>query len=71
LQDFLFFNETIQENKAEIGAAQFFGKSRVDTFEEHLYSLLQAKIRIPEPLQLLWGKIPCLAKRRKRILNGI
>lgn len=63
LQDFLFFNETVQENKAEIGAAQFFGKFRGYAFEEYVHSLLQAKIRIPEPLQLFWGE-KCLVWRK-------
>jgi len=41
LQDFLTFNETIEENKAEIGAAQFFGKFRAYAFEEYIYRLLR------------------------------
>jgi len=60
LQDFLFFNEIIQKNKAEIGAAQFFGKFRAYAFEEYVYRLLQSKIRIPESLRLFWGE-KCLA----------
>lgn len=56
LRDFLTFNETIQKNKAEIGAAQFFGKFRAYAFEEYVYRLLQARIQIPEPLQLFWGE---------------
>ena len=63
LQDFLTFNETIQKNKAEIGVAQFFGKFRAYTFEEYIYRLLQAKIRIPEPLQLFWGE-RCIVWRK-------
>lgn len=56
LQDFVIFNETIEKNKAQIGAAQFFGKFRAYSFEEYVYRLLQSKIRIPETLQLFWGE---------------
>ncbi|MGB9713978.1 MAG: hypothetical protein ACPLZC_03245 [Candidatus Bathyarchaeales archaeon] len=56
LQDFVIFNETIEKNKAQIGAAQFFGKFRAYAFEEYVYRLLQSKIRIPETLQLFWGE---------------
>jgi hypothetical protein len=63
LRDFLFFNETIQKNKAEIGAAQFFGKFRAYALEEYVYSLLQTKIHIPDPLQLFWGE-KCLVWRK-------
>lgn len=56
LQDFLAFNDFIQENKALIGAAQFFGKFRAYAFEEYVYRLLKTKIRIPKPLQLFWGE---------------
>lgn len=63
LQDFLTFNETIQENKALIGAAQFFGKFRAYAFEEYIYRLLQTKIHIPKPLQLFWGE-KCLIWKR-------
>jgi hypothetical protein len=56
LQDFLTFNETIQKNKALIGAAQFFGKFRAYAFEEYIYRLLQTKINIPKPLELFWGE---------------
>jgi len=56
LQDFLTFNEIIQENKPEIGVAQFFGKFRAYTFEEYIYRLMQAKICVPKPLQLFWGE---------------
>ena len=63
VQDFLFFNEIIQENKAEIGATQFFGKFRAYAFEEYVYRLLQEKIRLLEPLQLFWGE-KCLVWQR-------
>ncbi|MEM2971925.1 MAG: hypothetical protein QW270_05830 [Candidatus Bathyarchaeia archaeon] len=56
LQDFLAFNKTIQENKALIGAVQFFGKFRAYAFEEYIYRLLKTKIYIPKPLQLFWGE---------------
>ncbi|MGQ9530280.1 MAG: hypothetical protein ACUVTC_02460 [Candidatus Bathycorpusculaceae bacterium] len=55
LKEFLAFNNFIQENKAEIGVAQFFGKFRACAFEEYVYRLLQTKIRLKEPLQIFWG----------------
>jgi len=63
LQDLLTFNEIIQQNRAEIGAAQFFGKFRAYAFEEYVCRLLHAKIHIPKPLQLLWGE-KCLVWRK-------
>ncbi|MEM2994446.1 MAG: hypothetical protein QXI91_00300 [Candidatus Bathyarchaeia archaeon] len=63
LQDFLTFNKTIQENRALIGAAQFFGKFRAYAFEEYVYRLLQTKICIPKPLQLFWGE-KCLVWKK-------
>ncbi|MGQ9625018.1 MAG: hypothetical protein ACUVUF_06295 [Candidatus Bathycorpusculaceae bacterium] len=56
LQDFLTFNKTIEENKTQIGAAQFFGKFRAYSFEEYVFRLLQSKIQIPKTLQLFWGE---------------
>ncbi|MGC9345238.1 MAG: hypothetical protein ACP5ER_00390 [Candidatus Bathyarchaeales archaeon] len=63
LRDFLTFNETIQKNKAEIGAAQFFGKFRAYAFEEYIYRLLHTKVQILKPLQLFWGE-RCLVWRK-------
>jgi hypothetical protein len=63
LQDFLVFNESIQENKALIGAAQFFGKFRAYAFEEYVYRLLQTRIHIPKPLQLFWSE-KCLVWKK-------
>lgn len=63
LQDFLAFTQLIQENKNEIGTAQFFGKFRAYAFEEYIYRLLQAKTRLPKPLQIFWGE-KCLVWRR-------
>jgi hypothetical protein len=63
LQDFLAFTKFIQENKNEIGAAQFFGKFRAYALEEYLYRLFQAKIRLPKPLQIFWGE-KCLVWRK-------
>lgn len=63
LGDFLVFNEIIQKNKTEVGAAQFFGKFRAYAFEEYIYRLLQTKTRIPKPLQLFWGE-KCLVWRK-------
>lgn len=54
--DFLKFMELIQRNKEKIGAAQFFGKFRAFSFEEYIYRVLNAKVRIPEPLNVFWGK---------------
>jgi hypothetical protein len=56
LQDFLEFNKTIEENKTQIGAAQFFGKFRAYSFEEYVYRLLQSKVHISKTLQLFWGE---------------
>jgi hypothetical protein len=56
LKDFLSFNETIWENRAEIGVVQFFGKFRAYAFEEYIYRLLQEKICLPKPLGLFWGE---------------
>ena len=56
LGDFLDFNETIMQNKAEIGAAQFFGKFRAYAFEEYIYRLLKEKVYINKPLELFWGE---------------
>jgi hypothetical protein len=66
LQDFLAFAKLIQDNKNEIGAAQFFGKFRAYAFEEYLYRLLQTKISLPEHFQIFWGE-KCLVWRK----NGI
>jgi hypothetical protein len=63
VQDFLAFTKLIQDNKNEIGAAQFFGKFRAYAFEEYLYRLLQTKIRFPESLQIFWGE-KCLVWRK-------
>ncbi|MEM3695901.1 MAG: hypothetical protein QXQ94_00145 [Candidatus Bathyarchaeia archaeon] len=63
LQDFLTFTKIIQENKKEIGVAQFFGKFRAYAFEEYIYRLLKTKIRLPEPLQIFWGE-KCLVWRK-------
>jgi len=63
LQDFLSFNDIIQKNKDEIGAAQFFGKFRAYAFEEYVYRSLREKIRLLEPLQLFWGE-KCLVWRK-------
>ncbi|MEM3672617.1 MAG: hypothetical protein QW468_00100 [Candidatus Bathyarchaeia archaeon] len=56
LQDFVTFNETIERNKEQIGAAQFFGKFRAYSFEEYVYRLLQSKVYVPKDLQLFWGE---------------
>ncbi|MGC8895876.1 MAG: hypothetical protein ACP5LB_03775 [Candidatus Bathyarchaeia archaeon] len=64
LQDFLDFTKFIQENKAEIGVAQFFGKFRAYAFEEYIYHLLQAKIRLPKRLKIFWGE-KCLVWRKE------
>ncbi|MEM3609024.1 MAG: hypothetical protein QXV87_01585 [Candidatus Bathyarchaeia archaeon] len=56
LQDFVTFNETIEKNKTQIGAAQFFGKFRAYAFEEYVYRLLQSKVYVPKNLQLFWGE---------------
>ncbi|MEM2355607.1 MAG: hypothetical protein QW734_05755 [Candidatus Bathyarchaeia archaeon] len=56
LEDFLKFNETIMANKAEIGVAQFFGKFRAYAFEEYVYRLLKAKIRLEKPLEVFWAE---------------
>jgi hypothetical protein len=63
LQAFLAFTKLIQENKNEIGAAQFFGKFRAYAFEEYIYRLLQTKISLSKPLQIFWGE-KCLVWRR-------
>jgi len=55
LQDLGFAN-FIQENKAKIGVAQFFGKFRAYAFEEYIYHLLQAKISFPRHLQIFGEK---------------
>ncbi|MGQ9506617.1 MAG: hypothetical protein ACUVTB_02000 [Candidatus Bathycorpusculaceae bacterium] len=65
LQDFLAFAKIIQENKMEIGAAQFFGKFRAYAFEEYVYRLLQTKIRLPKPLQIFWGE-KCLVWQKDK-----
>ncbi|MEM3796816.1 MAG: hypothetical protein QXD34_00655 [Candidatus Bathyarchaeia archaeon] len=64
LEDFLKFSETIMENKAEIGAAQFFGKFRAYAFEEYIYRILKAKIHIEKPLEIFWAE-KCLVWREK------
>jgi len=56
IEDFLTFIKTIKNNKAKIGVAQFFGKFRAYAFEEYIYRLLNAKISIPNYLQLFWGE---------------
>lgn len=56
LKDFLDFNNMILVNKAEIGAAQFFGKFRAYAFEEYVYRLLMEKVHIAMPLKLFWGE---------------
>jgi len=56
LKDFLKFNETVMANKAEIGAAQFFGKFRAYAFEEYIYRLLKEKTRLKRPFELFWGE---------------
>ncbi|MEM2420055.1 MAG: hypothetical protein QXL38_03605 [Candidatus Bathyarchaeia archaeon] len=56
LEDLLKFNETIMANKAEIGVAQFFGKFRAYAFEEYVYRLLKAKIRLKKPLEVFWAE---------------
>jgi hypothetical protein len=56
LKDFLEFNETVMVNKAEIGAAQFFGKFRAYAFEEYIYRLLKEKIPLKKPFELFWGE---------------
>ncbi|MGB9777828.1 MAG: hypothetical protein ACPLW8_00330 [Candidatus Bathyarchaeales archaeon] len=65
LKDFLAFAKIIQENKTEIGAAQFFGKFRAYALEEYIYRLLQTKVRFPEPLQVFWGE-KCLVWQKGR-----
>lgn len=55
LKDFLDFNNSIMENKAEIGVAQFFGKFRAYAFEEYVYRLLKERVRINDNLKLFWG----------------
>jgi len=55
LDDFLEFLETIMANKIEIGAAQFFGKFRAYAFEEYVYRLLKAKIRLEKPMDIFWA----------------
>ncbi|MEM2281036.1 MAG: hypothetical protein QXZ68_03480 [Candidatus Bathyarchaeia archaeon] len=64
LNDFLKFNETIMANKTEVGAAQFFGKFRAYAFEEYVYRLLKAKIRIEKPLEIFWAE-KCLVWREE------
>ncbi|MEM3730721.1 MAG: hypothetical protein QW667_00865 [Candidatus Bathyarchaeia archaeon] len=56
LYAFLKFVETIYENKAEIGAAQFFGKFRAYAFEEYIYRLLKSRVHVPDALQIFWGE---------------
>jgi len=56
IEDFLKFNEAIMANKKEIGAAQFFGKFRAYAFEEYVYRLLKAKIRLIKPLEVFWAE---------------
>jgi hypothetical protein len=63
LQDFVTFNETIEKNKMQIGAAQFFGKFRAYSFEEYVYRLLQSKVHVPKNLQLFWSE-KCLVWRK-------
>ncbi|MEM3623055.1 MAG: hypothetical protein QXR76_04715 [Candidatus Bathyarchaeia archaeon] len=63
LQEFLDFIKFIQENKAKIGVAQFFGKFRAYAFEEYIYRLLQAKVRLSKRLQIFWGE-KCLVWRK-------
>jgi hypothetical protein len=66
LKDFLDFNDFIMKNKAEIGAAQFFGKFRAYAFEEYVYRLLRERVCIKKPLELFWGeKCPIWSKDRK------
>ena len=52
IKDFLKFNEVIMANKKEVGTAQFFGKFRACAFEEYIYRLLKAKIRLEKPLEV-------------------
>jgi hypothetical protein len=56
LQDFVTFNEAIEKNKTQIGAAQFFGKFRAYSFEEYVYRLLQSKVHVSKNLRLFWGE---------------
>jgi hypothetical protein len=64
LQDFSFFNEIIEKNKAQIGTPQFFGKFRAYSFEEYVYRFLQSKIHIPKNLRLFWGE-KCLVWQKE------
>jgi len=56
IEDFLTFIKTIENNKAKIGVAQFFGKFRAYAFEEYIYRLLNVKISIPNYLRVYWGE---------------
>jgi hypothetical protein len=53
---FLRFMKYIQQNKEEIGVAQFFGKFRAFSFEEYIYRLLRREVYIYKPLNVFWGK---------------
>ncbi|MEM0313503.1 MAG: hypothetical protein QXQ41_03020 [Candidatus Bathyarchaeia archaeon] len=64
LEDFLDFIDIIKRNKADIGAAQFFGKFRAYAFEEYIYSLLQRKAGIPTCMGIFWGE-KCLMESGK------
>jgi hypothetical protein len=62
IEDFLKFNEVIMANKKEVGTAQFFGKFRAYAFDEYIYRLLKAKIRLIKPLEVFWAE-KCLVWR--------
>lgn len=56
LEHLFSFLKTIQENKNKIGAPQLFGKFRAYSFEEYIYRLIQAKVFLPESLNVYWGE---------------
>lgn len=70
LEDFLEFNEAIMANKAEIGAAQFFGKFRAYAFEEYVYRLLKAEIQLEKPLEIFWAE-KCLIWREENVKYAV
>lgn len=70
LKDFINFLQTIQNNKNQIGLAQFFGKFRAYSLEEFLYRLIQTKVSIPKPLDVYWGE-KCLVWRENGQEYGI
>jgi hypothetical protein len=70
LKSLLNFLKAIEENKAEIGVAQLFGKFRAYSFEEFVYRLIQAEVSIPRPLGVYWGE-KCLIWERVGQVYGM